>query len=189
MWFSCCRRIARPSSARPAPPRVRRQESSAEGTPAERWPHPSNYWMFVLLQCLVKVFTPLELFHITTANSIPLKITMYILFDSTIQGIVLFWSGEKPMSCFCFQLPEVIILLKILYTYEVFVLSTTHIIQSLKRSCCWKFRVVDLLDGEVLWSIKQLFFTYFPFFLNLHPSFSNSDQFASVCWRNVYPQT
>ncbi|XP_032423332.1 TRAF3-interacting protein 1 isoform X4 [Xiphophorus hellerii] len=30
------RRVARPSSARPAPPRVRRQESSADGTPAER---------------------------------------------------------------------------------------------------------------------------------------------------------
>ncbi|XP_035995495.1 TRAF3-interacting protein 1 isoform X3 [Fundulus heteroclitus] len=30
------RRLARPSSARPAPPRVRRQESNADGTPAER---------------------------------------------------------------------------------------------------------------------------------------------------------
>ncbi|XP_047226808.1 TRAF3-interacting protein 1 isoform X2 [Girardinichthys multiradiatus] len=30
------RRIARPSSARPAPPRVKRQESNAEGTPSER---------------------------------------------------------------------------------------------------------------------------------------------------------
>uniref|UniRef100_A0A3B5QGY9 TRAF3-interacting protein 1 n=1 Tax=Xiphophorus maculatus TaxID=8083 RepID=A0A3B5QGY9_XIPMA len=30
------RRVARPSSARPAPPRVRRQESSSDGTPAER---------------------------------------------------------------------------------------------------------------------------------------------------------
>ncbi|XP_054908933.1 TRAF3-interacting protein 1 isoform X2 [Poeciliopsis prolifica] len=30
------KRVARPSSARPAPPRVRRQESNIEGTPAER---------------------------------------------------------------------------------------------------------------------------------------------------------
>lgn len=55
--FFNSRQIARPSSARPAPPRVKRQESYTDASPAERWLHHSYSLMFLMFRlCCVTSF-------------------------------------------------------------------------------------------------------------------------------------